>query len=108
MKLSDGFDARRLRPKGQSNWRFRFGAAIAAILATFGVLLAMAGAASLLGRPPALGRLECHADGFGDHSGGRFVVPVLRRGAVASMPASRPAIAGTEHVPTPDEKTRLR
>ncbi|MDR9753822.1 hypothetical protein RG836_20435 [Pseudomonas sp. SZMC_28357] len=58
MKLSDGFDARRLRPKGQSNWRFRFGAAIAALLATFGVLLAMAGAASLLGRPPALGDLN--------------------------------------------------
>ena len=32
--------------------------AIAAILATFGVLLAMAGAASLLGRPPALGDLN--------------------------------------------------
>lgn len=58
MKLSDGFDARRLRPKGQSNWRFRFGAAFAALLATCGVLLAMAGAASLLGRPPALGELN--------------------------------------------------
>jgi len=58
MKLSDGFDARRLRPKGQSNWRFRFGAAIAALLATLGVLLAMAGAASLIGHPPALGDLN--------------------------------------------------
>ena len=58
MKLSDGFDARRLRPKGQRNWRFRFGAAFAALLATCGVLLAMAGAASLLGRPPALGELN--------------------------------------------------
>ena len=58
MKLSDGFDARRLRPKGQSNWRFRIGAAFAALLATCGVLLAMAGAASLLGRPPALGELN--------------------------------------------------
>lgn len=54
MKLSDGFDARRLRPKGPSNWRLRFGAALAALLATLGVLLSMAGAASLLGRPPAL------------------------------------------------------
>ena len=58
MKLSDGFDARRLRPKGQRNWRFRFGAAFAALLAMCGVLLAMAGAASLLGRPPALGELN--------------------------------------------------
>ncbi|WLG94489.1 hypothetical protein J3P84_19655 [Pseudomonas sp. Z1-29] len=58
MKLSDGFDARRLRPKGPSNWRFRIGAGIAALLATLGVLLAMAGAASLLGRPPALGELN--------------------------------------------------
>ena len=54
MKLSDGFDARRLRPKGQSNWRFRIGAAFAALLAMSGVLLAMAGIASLLGHAPAL------------------------------------------------------
>jgi hypothetical protein len=55
MKLSDGFDARRLRPKGQRNWRFRIGATIAALLAMSGVLLAMAGVASLLGRmhPPS-------------------------------------------------------
>jgi hypothetical protein len=58
MKLSDGFDARRLRPKGRSNWRFRIGAAVAALLAMCGVLLVMAGAASLLGRPPALGELN--------------------------------------------------
>ena len=63
MKLSDGFDARRLRPKGQSNWRFRFGAAFAALLAMCGVLLAMAGAASLLGRPPALGELNASPGG---------------------------------------------
>ena len=69
MKLSDGFDARRLRPKGQSNWRFRFGAAIAAILAMFGVLLAMAGAASLLGRPPALGELNASPMGSADVAG---------------------------------------
>ena len=54
MKISDGFDARRLRPKGPRNWRYRFGAAFAALLATLGVLSAMAGAASLLGHPPAL------------------------------------------------------
>ena len=58
MKLSDGFDARRLRPKGQSNWRFRIGAAFAALLATCGVLLAMAGAASLFGHAARPGRVE--------------------------------------------------
>ncbi|MGH8352178.1 MAG: hypothetical protein ACRERY_01405 [Pseudomonas sp.] len=58
MKLSDGFDARRLRPRGAGNWRWRCGAALSALFATFGVLLAMAGAATLLGRPPALGALN--------------------------------------------------
>ncbi|MCY1535549.1 hypothetical protein D9M68_709590 [compost metagenome] len=58
MKLSGGFDARRLRPRGQGNWRLRFVAALAALFATLGVLLAMAGAATLLGRPPALGPLN--------------------------------------------------
>lgn len=58
MKLSDGFDARRLRPRRPGSWRWRCGAALAALFATFGVLLAMAGAATLLGRPPALGALN--------------------------------------------------
>ena len=58
MKLSDGFDARRLRPRGPRSWRWRFAAALAALFAAFGVLLAMAGAATLLGRPPALGPLN--------------------------------------------------
>lgn len=58
MKLSDGFDARRLRPRGPSSWRMRFAAILAALLAAFGVLLAMAGAASLLGRAPTLGALN--------------------------------------------------
>ena len=58
MKLSDGFDARRLRPRGPRSWRLRFAAALAALFAAFGVLLAMAGAATLLGRPPALGPLN--------------------------------------------------
>ena len=34
MKISDGFDARRLRPKGPSNWRLRLVAGIAALLAS--------------------------------------------------------------------------
>jgi hypothetical protein len=50
MKLSDGFDARRLRPKGPSNWRLRLVAGIAALLA-MGVLLAMAGGAACRGIP---------------------------------------------------------
>ncbi len=58
MKKSGGFDARRLRPRGPRNWRWRFGAALSALFATLGVLLAMAGAATLFGRPPALGSLN--------------------------------------------------
>jgi membrane protein implicated in regulation of membrane protease activity len=63
MKLSDGFDARRLRPKGRSNWRFRIGATIAALLAMCGVLLIMAGIASLLGHAPALGEMNTNRAG---------------------------------------------
>ncbi|WP_397448894.1 hypothetical protein [Pseudomonas sp. NA-150] len=63
MKISDGFDARRLRPKGPRNWRMRFGAMIAALLAAGGILLAMAGIASLIGHPPALGDLNASAGG---------------------------------------------
>lgn len=58
MKHSDGFDARRLRPRGPASWRWRFLAALAALFASLGVLLFLAGSASLLGRPPALGPLN--------------------------------------------------
>jgi hypothetical protein len=58
MKVSDGFDARRLRPKGPGSWGVRIGSAIAALLATFGVLLIMAGVSSLIGRPQVLGELN--------------------------------------------------
>lgn len=58
MKSSDGFDARRLRPRGPSTWRTRLAAALAALFACFGILLAMAGAATLLGRPASLGALN--------------------------------------------------
>ncbi|WP_439888232.1 hypothetical protein ACSX1C_03375 [Pseudomonas sp. MBLB4123] len=58
MKLSDDFDARRLRPRSYRNWRLRLAAMLGALLAALGVLLAMAGAATLLGRPPALGTLN--------------------------------------------------
>ncbi|QLG92163.1 hypothetical protein HZF02_09395 [Pseudomonas yamanorum] len=63
MKISDGFDARRLRPKGPRNWRLRLGACFAALLAILGVLLAIAGAASLLGHSPALGELNASPGG---------------------------------------------
>ncbi|MGV8920556.1 MAG: hypothetical protein ACOH2R_22630 [Pseudomonas sp.] len=63
MKISDGFDARRLRPKGPRNWRMRFGAMIAAMLAAGGIMLAMAGIASLIGHPAALGDLNTNPAG---------------------------------------------
>ncbi|MGY2290002.1 hypothetical protein ACW9H6_09290 [Pseudomonas sp. SDO528_S397] len=63
MKLSDGFDARRLRPKGPRNWRLRLGAGFAALLAIAGLLLAGAGAAGLLGHSPALGELNASPGG---------------------------------------------
>ncbi|WAH60348.1 hypothetical protein LZ023_12805 [Pseudomonas silvicola] len=63
MKLSDGFDARRLRPRGPRNWGTRLGQAFAAVLAALGVLLALAGAASLFGHPPALGDLNASKTG---------------------------------------------
>lgn len=70
MKLSNGFDARRLRPRGPGSWRWRFAAAFSALIAGFGVLLVMAGAATLLGRPPALGPLN-------DSTGAAIVLLVL-------------------------------
>ncbi|MFI8478955.1 hypothetical protein ACIGCM_00080 [Pseudomonas sp. NPDC078700] len=58
MKQSDGFDPRRLRPREPGNWRKRFITALAALCAAAGVLLAMAGAATLIGHPSALGSLN--------------------------------------------------
>ncbi|MGY2377661.1 hypothetical protein ACW9IB_24455 [Pseudomonas sp. SDO524_S393] len=63
MKISDGFDARRLRPKGPSNWRLRLAAGFAALLAIVGVALAVAGGAGLAGRSPALGELNTSPGG---------------------------------------------
>jgi putative copper export protein len=63
MKLSDGFDARRLRPRGPSNWRMRLGALFSALVALLGLLLTLAGAASLLGHSPALGDLNASPAG---------------------------------------------
>jgi hypothetical protein len=63
MKISDGFNARRLRPKGQGNWGTRLGTAIAAVLAVLGVLLTMAGVSGLIGHPQALGDLDASPGG---------------------------------------------
>ena len=49
MKLTDTFDARRLRPREPRRWRSRFGMFLALLLALIGILLTLAGVASLLG-----------------------------------------------------------
>lgn len=47
MKLTDNFDARRLRPREPRRWRSRFGLFLALLLIIFGVALALVGGASL-------------------------------------------------------------
>ena len=63
MKISDGFDARRLRPKAHRDWRSRLVLVFAALIALVGALLLVAGAASLIGRPGALGELNASPAG---------------------------------------------
>ncbi len=58
MKLSDGFDARRLRPRQPGHWRLRLASLFAALFAAAGILLALAGATALLGHAPKLGELN--------------------------------------------------
>lgn len=58
MKQTDGFNASHLRPRRSYSWRLRFAAALTALFAVLGILLLMAGTATLLGRPPALGSLN--------------------------------------------------
>lgn len=58
MKFSDGFDAKRLRPREPRRWGARLATVFSALLVIAGVLLAMAGAAGLLGRAEALGELN--------------------------------------------------
>lgn len=60
MKISDGFDAKRLRQRQPGKWRSRLAAMFSALLVCFGILLSMAGAASLLGKPAALGELNAN------------------------------------------------
>ena len=54
MKLKGSFDAKRLRPREPRNWGARLAAGLSALLATLGILLAMAGFAGLLGNYAAL------------------------------------------------------
>ncbi|TLX64726.1 hypothetical protein DN820_04690 [Stutzerimonas nosocomialis] len=64
MKSSDGFDARRLRPpRERRGWGLRLVITLGAIFAILGVLLALAGTASLLGHGQALGSLGTGRDG---------------------------------------------
>ena len=48
-RLTDG-----VRPRRPHLWRWRLGGTFGALFAALGILLAMAGAATLLGRAPAL------------------------------------------------------
>ncbi|RMU23021.1 hypothetical protein, partial [Pseudomonas savastanoi] len=63
MKTSDGFDARRLRPRGQGNWGKRIGTLIALLLLASGVLLTVAGVSSLTVHPQMLGELNASPGG---------------------------------------------
>ena len=60
MKLSDSFDAKRLRTRRPRHWGARLAAGLSAVLATFGILLAMAGIAGLLGNYEALVELNAN------------------------------------------------
>ncbi|MCO7517252.1 hypothetical protein NJF44_20205 [Pseudomonas guariconensis] len=60
MKLRDSLDAKRLRPREPRNWGARLAAGLSALLATLGVLLAMAGIAGLLGNYEALAELNAN------------------------------------------------
>ncbi|MFK0314192.1 hypothetical protein ACIQUF_23575 [Pseudomonas sp. NPDC090233] len=60
MKLKGSFDAKRLRQREPRNWGARLAAGLSALLATFGVLLAMAGFAGLLGNYSAFAELNAN------------------------------------------------
>lgn len=60
MKLKGSIDAKRLRPRQPRNWGARLAAGLSALLATLGVLLAMAGVAGLLGNYEAFAELNAN------------------------------------------------
>lgn len=66
MKFSERFTANSVRPRRPGLWSWRLGGVFGALFAAFGILLVMAGTATLLGRPPALGSLnDSHSDAWG-------------------------------------------
>lgn len=54
MKLSDGFNANRLRSKPPGKWRWRFCAAVCGLLVGLGALLLLSGIAMALGESSQL------------------------------------------------------
>lgn len=60
MKSTGRFEAKRMRSGARGSWGARVGAALSAVLATFGVLLAMAGVAGLLGNYDAFAELNAN------------------------------------------------
>lgn len=54
MKHTDGFDARRLRPRGPKSWRLRIVMTIGVLLIIAAALLILLAIASLLGNPQSL------------------------------------------------------
>ncbi|AHL75130.1 hypothetical protein CH92_08425 [Stutzerimonas stutzeri] len=57
MKRTDGFDARRLRPRQQRSWGARIGAVLGLLLIIFGVLMTGSGAISLFSNNEALANM---------------------------------------------------
>ncbi len=62
MKISDGFDARRLRPRPSGSWRLRFGVLLGILTTLGGVLLALFGAFGLAGLDDRLGAVRIETD----------------------------------------------
>lgn len=60
MKLKGSFDAKRLRSREPGNWGARLAAGLSALIATLGILLAMAGIAGLLGNYQAFAELNAN------------------------------------------------
>jgi membrane protein implicated in regulation of membrane protease activity len=63
MKLSDGFDARRLRPRRSGGWCLRLLSLLAILLAGLGLALCLGGIALWLGHPTALAALPGSSPG---------------------------------------------
>lgn len=62
MKTSDGFDARRLRPREPKRWRLRLGALLGAAGLLLGLLTALLGGLSAVSGESAMGGLAAGRD----------------------------------------------